>query len=303
LLVEDLNGDAQITMGSEVAFASRTAASDTDLQALISLHDTNGDGQISAADTGIENLRLWRDANSNGITDAGELMTFEQAGLTAISGERRIVNYNTGNITISAMSTATFEVNGQSVTRAVADASFQVEAAALQSVRTDAAGNTVVTTADGHQLLQATTALNQTLAANLDGAVGSAQADTLTATKAAWLFGGAGNDVLTGSAQIDWLQGGAGRDVLNGGDGNDTLVIDSEDDTRLIQGGKGLDTVIVEGAGGVTLDMALSTVEVTQTGCYVFDSELRMFYAGYKKIYHVKIRTQPANDVLWEKAA
>lgn len=266
MVVEDLNRDAKITLGSEISFALRTAADDSDLQALISLHDTNGDGQISADDTGFENLRLWRDANSNGITDAGELMTFADAGLVSISGQRRIVNYNTGDATVSAMSTATFESNGQTSTHAVADVSFQVEATVFQSASTNAEGNLIATTVDGRHLLQANAALSKTLSSDLDGALGSAQADTITATKSAWIVGGGGNDVIYGSAQDDWLQGGSGSDLLVGGDGNDTLVMDAQDNPWLIQGGKGFDTVIVEGSGGVTLDMALSTVEAAYGG-------------------------------------
>ncbi|MDR7308817.1 VCBS domain-containing protein, partial [Rhodoferax saidenbachensis] len=266
IVVEDLNGDGKITLGSEVAFAMRTTATDSDLEALISLHDTDGDAQITADDAGIENLRLWKDSNSNGVTDAGELLTFEQAGLVSISGQRRIVNYNTGDANISAMSTATFEISGQASTRAVADMSFQVEAAAFRSVSTDADGNAIATTIDGRVLLQAHTALNTTLSSALDGAVGSAQADVIAATKATSIFGGADDDVIYGSSQDDWLQGDAGKDILVGGEGNDTLVIDSEDNTMFVQGGKGFDTVIVEGTGGVTLDMTLSTVELAYGG-------------------------------------
>ena len=40
---------------------------------------------------------------------------------------------------------------------------------------------------------------------------------------AAQLFGGAGNDTLTGGSGADQLFGGAGNDVLNGKGGNDLL--------------------------------------------------------------------------------
>ncbi|MBC7831530.1 MAG: calcium-binding protein, partial [Hyphomicrobium sp.] len=51
----------------------------------------------------------------------------------------------------------------------------------------------------------------------------------------------------------------AGSDRLDGGAGDDTLYVDSDD--TLILGGDGSDKVIVTGSGGVTLDMAASSVE------------------------------------------
>ncbi len=268
LLAEDLNGDGQISLGSEIAFASRTSEADSDLQALIKLHDTNGDGQISSADTGIQNLRIWKDANGNGVTDAGELMTFAQAGLVSISGDRRIVNYSGGDAVISAMSTAVFTQNGQTVTRAVADVTFQVETDGYKVLGTNADGSTNVRSTEGQNILQAAanTALNRTLDANTSGAVGSGLADKITATVASWISGGAGNDTIVGSSQDDWLQGGAGSDIMVGGDGNDTLVIDAEDNVLFIQGGRGFDVALVEGAAGVTLDLAKSTIEAAIGG-------------------------------------
>lgn len=41
----------------------------------------NEDGRISAADEIFPRLELWRDANHNGVSESGELMTLEQAGL------------------------------------------------------------------------------------------------------------------------------------------------------------------------------------------------------------------------------
>lgn len=263
MVVEDINGDGQITEGNEIAFAARTVANDTDLQALIALHDTNGDGKISAADTGIERLRLWKDANSNGITDAGELLTFAQAGLVSISGERREVSYSGGNADISAMSTAEFVVNGATVTRAVADVSFSIETDGYKVVNVNADGSATVVNTAGQTLIQAdiSSPLNRTLDTSVRGAIGSAQADKIVASAATWVSAGAGNDIVQGSAGDDWLRGGGGQDVLSGGDGNDTLVIDASDNVAFIQGGKGFDIALVEGNTGVTLDLARSTVE------------------------------------------
>ena len=47
--------------------------------------DPNRDGRIDASDTALASLRVWKDANSNGIVDAGELLTLQQAGVGSLS--------------------------------------------------------------------------------------------------------------------------------------------------------------------------------------------------------------------------
>ncbi len=51
--------------------------------------DSNHDGKIDSLDAQFKNLRIWQDANSNGVTDAGELLTLAQAGIKSLN-----VNYN-----------------------------------------------------------------------------------------------------------------------------------------------------------------------------------------------------------------
>jgi hypothetical protein len=264
MVVEDLNGDGKITTGVEFAFASRTAAQDSDLQALITLHDTNGDGQISALDAGFNQLQLWIDANSNGVSEAGELQTFAQAGLTSISGARRIGNYTAGDATVSAMGTAVFTANGQATTRAVADVAFAVDAQGYKVLGHNSDGTTTVQTQDGKVLLQANTlqAINATLTTSQDGALGSNQADRITATKATWINGGAGDDRLSG---------GAGADVLDGGAAN---VLDGRSEADKLQ--------------TLTITPELIAAKPIQTGAG------GLFYSKYGVA---------ANDVAWEVAA
>jgi hypothetical protein len=65
----------------------------------------------------------------------------------------------------------------------------------------------------------------------------------------AQLFGGNGNDVLTGGSAADQLFGVNGNDTLNGGDGDDILDGGAGDDT--VVGDKGTDTAFL-GAGNDT---------------------------------------------------
>ena len=94
-------------------------------------------------------------------------------------------------------------------------------------------------------------------AANLFGGAGN---DVLTGGSGGdMLFGQAGNDTLLGKGGIDLLFGGAGNDILTGGDGddqmfgeagNDRMIWNPGDDTDLMEGGAGTDTAEVNGGNG-----------------------------------------------------
>jgi Ca2+-binding RTX toxin-like protein len=93
--------------------------------------------------------------------------------------------------------------------------------------------------------------------ANLFGGAGN---DTLTGGSAAdLLFGQDGDDTLLGKGGADLLFGGAGNDTLTGGggadqvfgeSGNDRMVWNPGDGTDLDEGGGGSDTVEVNGGNG-----------------------------------------------------
>jgi Ca2+-binding RTX toxin-like protein len=94
-------------------------------------------------------------------------------------------------------------------------------------------------------------------AANLFGGAGN---DVLTGGSGGdQLFGEAGNDVLLGRGGFDLLFGGEGNDTLTGGDaddqmfgqgGNDRMIWNPGDDTDLHEGGAGNDTSEVNGGNG-----------------------------------------------------
>ncbi len=78
--------------------------------------------------------------------------------------------------------------------------------------------------------------------------------------------GGAGNDVLVGGDGNDTLIGGAGADAITGGAGNDSIIVDSTDDMAFIDGGTGDDTLVVAGAGGVSIDLGTAHIETAVGG-------------------------------------
>ncbi|WP_153021665.1 MULTISPECIES: calcium-binding protein [unclassified Rhodanobacter] len=88
LLVYDRNGDQRISNGTELFGSHSVLASgeqaENGFQALAEFDD-NGDGVVDAQDASYASLRVWRDLNSNGISDAGELQTLAEAGVASIS--------------------------------------------------------------------------------------------------------------------------------------------------------------------------------------------------------------------------
>jgi hypothetical protein len=48
------------------------------------MFDSNGDGKLTAADAAWNEFRVWQDADQDGVTDAGELKTLDQMGITEI---------------------------------------------------------------------------------------------------------------------------------------------------------------------------------------------------------------------------
>jgi Ca2+-binding RTX toxin-like protein len=94
-------------------------------------------------------------------------------------------------------------------------------------------------------------------AANLFGGAGN---DVLTGGSGNdMLFGQTDNDTLLGKGGSDLLFGGAGNDVLTGGDGddqmfgeggNDRMIWNPGDDNDLMEGGDGTDTAEVNGGNG-----------------------------------------------------
>lgn len=92
LLVIDRNGDGRINHHSELVFAENGL---TDLQGLAANYDSNGDGHFNSADAEFARFGVWRDANSDGVTDPGELQTLLEAGIVSIG----LVSDNRGYVT------------------------------------------------------------------------------------------------------------------------------------------------------------------------------------------------------------
>ena len=102
-LVRDRNGNGRIDDINEISFLGDKAGAKTDLEGLAGF-DTNKDGVLDARDEGFVGFGAWIDANGDGRTDAGELLSLAEAKISSIS----LVGTATGQ-------TAAGRTSGQSV--------------------------------------------------------------------------------------------------------------------------------------------------------------------------------------------
>ncbi len=83
-LALDRDGDGLITHGAEISFIQDLPGARTDLEGL-SAFDSNSDGIFDAQDARFGEFLVWQDANEDGISDAGELLSLSDAGIASIA--------------------------------------------------------------------------------------------------------------------------------------------------------------------------------------------------------------------------
>ena len=112
-LALDRNGNGKIDNGGELFGDQVTlkdgSTSSEGFEALAEL-DENGDGVIDKNDSEFKNLRVWIDANHNGVSESDELKTLDELGITSISldhANKSETDSSTGTI-VSESSTVTF---------------------------------------------------------------------------------------------------------------------------------------------------------------------------------------------------
>jgi Ca2+-binding RTX toxin-like protein len=82
-LVRDRNGNGMVDNINDISFVGDKVGALTDLDGLAAFDDT-GDMILDARDQSFVGFNVWRDTNANGITDAGELLTLVEAGISSI---------------------------------------------------------------------------------------------------------------------------------------------------------------------------------------------------------------------------
>ena len=102
LLVMDRNNDGVINNGAEL-FGEATALANGEKAAngyiALTAQDSSGDGLITRADTGWSSLKVWVDANGDGVSQAVELKTLDSLGITQMSlAATASTETNNGNV-------------------------------------------------------------------------------------------------------------------------------------------------------------------------------------------------------------
>ena len=121
LLALDVDGDGQIDDGSEL-FGDQTGYDHGFLA--LAAHDTNADGVIDANDAVFSDLLTWQDANSDGVSQAEEMRSLAEVGITSISVNATATNYQVAGNDILWESSFTWSDGSQGI---VADAFFETD--------------------------------------------------------------------------------------------------------------------------------------------------------------------------------
>ncbi len=84
LLVLDRNANGVVDGGSEIAFSDDEEHAISDLEGLRT-YDTNENGFFDRLDADFARFQVWRDANQDGVSQAGELFSLDDLQITAIN--------------------------------------------------------------------------------------------------------------------------------------------------------------------------------------------------------------------------
>ncbi|MBA6414367.1 hypothetical protein H2508_14730 [Parahaliea sp. F7430] len=89
LLVIDANNSGTVDELREFVFTEWSDSAETDMEAVAEVFDTNQNQMLDPGDEAWSQFAVWHDANSNGITDEGELLSLGELGIDSIA-----LNYN-----------------------------------------------------------------------------------------------------------------------------------------------------------------------------------------------------------------
>ncbi len=137
LLAYDKNDDGLITDYDEVSFVGYKEGARTDLEGLQAF-DTNGDGVLDASDAEFGSFNVWQDANQNGVSDAGELRSLLEAGISsiALSSDATVrivgdnVSFGVGEFTRTDGTTGFFSDTGFGTGQGLGDVASSVDGVA-----------------------------------------------------------------------------------------------------------------------------------------------------------------------------
>jgi hypothetical protein len=176
LLAIDLNGNGKIDNGSElfgVGTVLPNGAHAANGYQAMAAYDTNHDGRLDASDAVWSKLRVWVDANHDGVSQPGELLTMAQAGVASIDLHARAADTMQNGNLVGLVSSYT---TTGGATHEVADVWFGKDASSTATPATTATTTTAATTPSLSELLAAPASTE------LPGAAADASAAHATAT-------------------------------------------------------------------------------------------------------------------------
>ncbi|WP_421781244.1 hypothetical protein [Kiloniella litopenaei] len=277
-LVIDKDNDGNI-LGEELILSEETPEDDTDLEALATLYDKNNDGVLDHNDVDFSRFKIWRDLDTDGEVDSGELQTLAEHGITSINLQSDNNVQDVDDNIIAGQTTYTKVDGSEGV---VADVILKASSTGFQRTEEDNfvrikakddrsgyyAKDDVIFSGVASDL-----SVNVLTGNNLDNKLEAGLSTDVT------LIGGEGNDELIGSSGDDWLSGGIGSDIIQGGSGNDLITFDSDD--SVVDGGEGNDVAFVENGNSTTLNLNQANIEAVHgnVGNDYFS------YSGSKDVY------------------
>jgi hypothetical protein len=118
MLAVDLNANGTIDGASELFGGVAESGFDA-----LAAFDSNSDGVISGGDTEFATLRVWQDLDQDMVTDAGELKTLDELGITSIG----LAHQNTGTqISLNVLARTGSFTRADESTGTVGDVQFRV---------------------------------------------------------------------------------------------------------------------------------------------------------------------------------
>ncbi|WP_206747706.1 cadherin-like domain-containing protein [Telmatospirillum siberiense] len=204
-------------------------------------------------------IMVWNDANANGVSDAGEVVSLDSLGITSISlagSGNQGESINGSSVT----NRTTYTKSDGSVNQAAA-VNFQNDS--IGNITTTVTGGVVITSLSEGGPTQATTFVAQNATAHsylisggklIDQTTGTTVATAITAA-----LSSSRNDVITVASSDTgtyWLGGGSGADTLTGGGGTNVFLVNPN---TVVHGGTGANSFNIAkviGTRGVTIDMA-----------------------------------------------
>lgn len=132
ILAYDRNGNGNIDDGGEL-FGNFTQIKDKESNQRLAKDgyealkefDSNNDGLIDKNDDKFKDLKIWQDANSNGISDEGELKSLDELGIASLSLNHNEVNEDLGGGNTLTLKGSYTKTNGQ--TMLMGDINFNVD--------------------------------------------------------------------------------------------------------------------------------------------------------------------------------